>query len=260
MSKNKNLWLLMAGSLMVSIVTVTLAFMPSARLSAASSFANVQVNQVLPGPFPKNKQNEPSLAQNPTNLQNLIAGSNDEIGLPACTDTTPSSCPFTAGVSVSGFYASFDGGNTWACQGLIDLSAFGEYAFGDPAQAFDSRGNAYYGTLAFPNSLTATHAQLATGLQADFFVAKSTDGGCRYTSAAMVSSTSPAIFDDKDAIAADSNPGSPFRDNVYAAWTKFSKQGGNGFGNDQIHFSRSTDGGVTWSEPRPLSPAHNNNS
>jgi hypothetical protein len=75
----------------------------------------------------------------------------------------------------------------------------------------------------------------------------------------MVSSTSPALFDDKDAIAADSNPGSPFRDNVYAAWTKFSKQGGLGFGNDQIHFSRSTDGGATWSQPQPLSPAHNNN-
>jgi len=253
MSKNKNLWLLMAGSLMVSIVTVTLAFMPSARLSAASSFANVQVNQVLPGPFPKNKQNEPSLAQNPTNLQNLIAGSNDEIGLPACTDTTPSSCPFTAGVSVSGFYASFDGGLTWPCQGLIDLSAFGEYAFGDPSQVFDSRGNAYYGTLAFPFPPTATADQLATGLNADFFVAKSTDGGCTYNSAALVSGASPAIFDDKDAITADANATSPFRDSVYAAWTKFTR------GGDQIVFSRSTDGGGTWSNPLPISPSYNNN-
>ncbi len=257
MTRKKSLWSAVAGVLIVSALVATVAFRSYAA-HAAPSVTNIQVNAVFPGPFPKNKQNEPSLAQNPTNSLNLIAGSNDEIGLPACTNTTPSSCPFTAGISVSGFYASFDGGQTWSCQGLIDLSAFHEYAFGDPAQAFDSKGNAYYGTLAFP--FPPTTEELATGLQADFFVAKSTDGGCHYTSAAKVSGAAPAQFDDKDAITADANPGSPFHDNVYAAWTKFSKQGIKGFGNDQIYFSRSTDGGATWSSPLPLSPAHNNNS
>ncbi len=212
---------------------------------------NVQVNAVFDGPFPTNKQNEPSLAQNPTNPLNLIAGSNDEILEPACTDTTPSSCPFVAGVQTSGFYASLDGGITWACQGQIDLSSFNKYSFGDPSQAFDSKGNAYYGTLAFPFPPSTDEA--ATGLQADFFVAKSTDGGCSYTSAAKVSGSSPAIFNDKDAITADSNPSSPFHDNVYASWTKFVT------GGDQIVFSRSTDGGATWSNPLPISPGYNNN-
>ncbi|HKF39285.1 MAG TPA: hypothetical protein VKB35_20480, partial [Ktedonobacteraceae bacterium] len=81
-----------------------------------------------------------------------------------------------------------------------------EYSFGDPAQAFDSTGNAYYGTLAFP--FPPTTEELATGLQADFFVAKSTDGGCHYPSVAKVSGSSPAQFDDKDAITADANPNS----------------------------------------------------
>ncbi len=256
MTRKKSFWSAVAGLLMVSALVAAVAFHPYA--AHASSVTNVQVNAVLAGPFPKNKQNEPSLAQNPTNSLNLIAGSNDEIGLPACTNTTPSSCPFTAGISISGFYASKDGGVTWPCQGLIDLSAFHEYAFGDPAQAFDSKGNAYYGTLAFP--FPPTSDELATGLQADFFVAKSTDGGCTYSSAAKVSGPAPAVFDDKDSITADSNPSSPFHDNVYAAWTKFSKQGIKGFGNDQIYFSRSTDGGATFSSPLPLSPAHNNNS
>ncbi len=224
---------------------------PVGTALASPSITNVQVNQVLTGPFPTNKQNEPSLAQNPTDHLNLIAGSNDEIGEPACTDTTASDCPFAPGVSVSGFYASFDGGKTWPCQGLIDLSSFHEFAFGDPSQAFDSRGNAFYGTLAFPNPPTTEEA--ATGLQADFFVAKSTDGGCSYSQVAKVSGASPAIFDDKDAIAADSSSSSPFRDNVYAAWTRFSR------GGDQIVFARSTDGGKTWSKPLPLSPAFNNN-
>jgi len=235
----------------------TLVSAAAALVFASTPPVNVQVNAVFPGPFPTNKQNEPSLAQNPTNSLNLIAGSNDEIGEPACTNTTPSSCPFVNGISVSGFYASFDGGNTWPCQGLIDLSAFGEFAFGDPAQAFDSKGNAYYGTLAFPHPPTTEEA--ATGQQADFFVAKSTDGGCHYTSAAKVSGPSPAIFDDKDAITADSNPSSPFHDNVYAAWTKFTSNKGRGFGGDQILFARSTDGGQTFSTPLPISPDYNNN-
>jgi len=79
-----------------------------------------------------------------------------------------------------------------------------------------------------------------------FPFSQSTDGGCHYTSAARVSGSSPAIFDDKDAITADANPSSPFHDNVYAAWTKFTT------GGDQIVFSRSTDGGATFSNPLAL--------
>lgn len=250
------IWSSAIGLATISAIIAVVAFVPRAAHASTPTFTNVQVNAVFPGPFPTNKQNEPSLAQNPVSPLNLIAGSNDEIGEPACTNTTPSSCPFVPGVQSSGFYASFDGGKTWPCQGLIDLSAFHEYSFGDPVQAFDSHGNAYYGTLAFPFPPTTDEA--ATGQQADFFVAKSTDGGCHYTSAAKVSGSAPAIFDDKDAITADSNPNSPFHDNVYATWTKF--VGGKGFGNDQILFARSTDGGATFSNPQPISPAHNNNS
>src|SRR3989441_2998694 len=232
----------LAALLVVSALFAVIAFGSRvAHAQPAVSATNVQVNQVFAGPFPTNKQNEPSLAQNPKSPLNLISGSNDEIGEPACSNTTPSSCPFVVGVQSSGFYASFNGGKTWPFQGLIDLSPFKEYSFGDPSQAFDSEGNAYYGTLAFP--FPPSTEQTATGLQADFFVAKSTDGGRTYTSAAKVSGSSPAIFDDKDAITADSNPSSPFRDSVYASWTKFVT------GGDQIVFSRSTDGGITWSNP-----------
>lgn len=245
-------WRAAARLLSGGSILAALALAPSGALAAPPAIANVQVNRAFSGPFPSNKQNEPSLAQNPTSSLNLIAGANDEIGEPACTNATPSSCPFASGVSASGFYASFDGGLTWPCQGLLDLSAFGETALGDPAQAFDSKGNAYYATLALPNPATASPDQLATGLQPDLFVAKSTDGGCSYSSAAKVSGPAPAIFDDKDSIAADAHPTSPFRDNVYVAWTKFVR------GGDQILFSRSSDGGATWSNPLPISPGFNN--
>ncbi len=249
--------------LTVAVLVTMVVFVPRAGNSVSGApvtFTNVQVNAPLDGPFPKNKQNEPSLAQNPINPLNLIAASNDEIAEPPCTDTTPSRCPFVNGVTVTGFYASSDGGQTWTCQGVLDLSGFGEFAFGDPWQAFDSQGNAYLGTLAFPIAATATRDQLATGLQADFFVAKSTDGGCTYSTAAKVSGRSPAIFDDKDAITADASLASPFRDNVYAVWTKFvGGKGPGGVGGDQILFARSADGGKTWSNPLPLSPDYNNN-
>jgi hypothetical protein len=66
------------------------------------------------------------------------------------------------------------------------------------------------------------------------------------------SGTSNAIFDDKDAIAADANPSSPFHDNVYVAWTKL----GGKTNPNQILFARSTDGGATWDKPQQLSSAN----
>lgn len=228
---------------------ITFSICPS--ISNAINFTNNQVNQVLDGPFSKNKQNEPSIAQNPRNPDNLIAGANDQFDEPACSDatpTSPSSCPRQPGTSISGYYASFDGGVTWPaeCQNRLKLpDVFGEYAFGDPVLTFDSLGNAYYGTLAFPNDASAGAAP------SDFFVAKSTDGGCHYTSIVKVNGPGEGIFDDKDALIADANPNSPFHDNVYAAWMKLP---GHSLAN-QILFSRSTDGGATWSKPKQLTPA-----
>jgi hypothetical protein len=244
------------------VVLTLVAAMAAPATAVPPAITNTQVNATFNGPFPTNKQNEPSLAMDPNNPLHLVAGSNDEIEEPACTNASPSSCAFVPGVQNSGFYASFDGGQTWPCQGVIDLSGQRGVSSGDPTQAFDSRGNVYYGNLSEP--FPATNPEANTGLATDVFVAKSTDGGCTYPTASRVSGNSPSVFDDKDGLAADSNANSPFRDNVYVSWSKFTGNSiaGNGhsFGGVQIVFSRSTDGGHTWSVPIPLSQAHNNNS
>jgi hypothetical protein len=231
-------------SIAAGVVLTAAALTPSsAAAGKPPTTTDIQVNQVLSGPFPINKQAEPSIAINPTNPLNIIVASGDEIAEPACTDTTPSSCPVVFGISISGFYASFDGGKTFPCKGLIDLSSFGKWAEADPWVTFDSKGNAYYGTLAFDN------VSGPPGNNADIFVAKSTDGGCTWSSASKASGTTQAVYDDKDSIAADANPASPFHDYLYASWTKFTN------GADQIEFNRSTDGGLTWDKPQGISPA-----
>lgn len=60
--------------------------------------------------------------------------------------------------------------------------------------------------------------------------------------------------DDKQFLAADTDPlgVSPYRNNLYMAWTRL---GGNASGQWEVLFSASSDGGVTWSGPVQISDA-----
>lgn len=231
---------------------------------------NSQANLVQPSPFPQNKQNEPAIAQNPTDALNLIAGANDELDLPACT---ASGCPFVANVGLSGVYVSHDGGASWTqfsapegggntasfnADGRIHtLPGFGTLAVqlgvpglasdGDPAIAFSRDGVAYYASLAAVRG--TNKGDLLT-------VSRSTDEGSTWSDPALATDqTNPVDFNDKEAIWVDKSPTSPFAGNVYVSWTLFIGVPGLA---EPIVFSRSTDGGQTFSRAQRLSPSFNN--
>src|SRR5829696_607813 len=122
--------LIATGALALSLVAVSVA--------SAASFTDVQANnpQVQGDPtsnatavFPTNKQNEPTIAVNPTNSALLISGSNDEQRQPPCGpgpvrgNVPASDCSFFPNVGTSGIYTSSNGGQTWINRGLLDDQA-----------------------------------------------------------------------------------------------------------------------------------------
>src|SRR6185437_9256013 len=83
-------------------------------------------------------------------------------------------------------------------------------------------------------------------------VAKSTDGGRSFPGATFFNFSSGSDhFNDKPMIAADANPNSPFRDNVYVAWDAAS--GGSGSGG--IRVAHSSDHGATFAITRADGPS-----
>jgi hypothetical protein len=115
------------------LVAAALALVLGATASSAATTTDNSVNVTAGSPvtpFSENKQNEPTVAIDANHPNIVVAGSNDEIDEEACNAGTDNTCPFTAGVGVSGFYVSSDSGHTWTqptysgftargCQGVV---------------------------------------------------------------------------------------------------------------------------------------------
>ena len=85
-------------------------------------------------------------------------------------------------------------------------------------------------------------------------VAKSSDGGATWPQVTYFNFNSgTGEFNDKPMIAVDTNPASPYRDSVYVAWDNASFGNGKSSANNALLFSRSTDGGRTFSAPIAVS-------
>ncbi len=185
--------------------------------------------------------NETSIAVNPLNRQNLVAGANGfEFYFQGATIVVR---------SLNDFRASFDGGHSWTT-GYLEMGGFNFAS--DPVFAFDTNGNAFYANI-------AGHAGQASRGVSDgsVVVARSTDGGLSYALPVLVDKGSGnigrSVFDDKEWLTTDTSPSSPRKDAVYVTWTQFVFGPGGAFERAPILFSGSTDGGATWSRPREIS-------
>jgi PKD domain/BNR repeat-like domain len=143
-----------------------------------------------------------------------------------------------ASVNVSAYGLSTDGGGSFVHRRLPPPS--GGQTFGDPVVAFGPNGEVYYSTL-MVDSLSESTIGLA----------KSTDGGVTFGEPVDVAYpiTNSVDTQDKDWLAVDAGATSPQKGNVYVSWTYFASTG-----EIFILFSRSTDGGQTFSFPGLLSP------
>jgi hypothetical protein len=262
----------LATALAMASLAGTVTASAAARTGPALA-QDVQANLVQNSPFPQNKQNEPAIAQNPMDPNNLIAGANDEIDLPACT---ASGCPFVANVGLSGVYVSDDGGKSWTQfsapaagdntasfngdgSTIHTLPGFGKLARdlglpglasdGDPNIAFGSNGTAYYSSLA---------GVRGTNIPDLITVSSSSNGGKSWSDPVLATNkTNPVDFNDKETIWVDRNLASPHNGNLYVSWTLFVGVPGTA---EPIMFTRSTNGGKTWSPAQKLSASYNNRS
>ena len=214
--------------------------------------------------------NEPTIAADPLNASDLIAGANDEQLQPPCgpgpvrgPDAAASDCSFFPNVGTDGAYTSADGGKTWTNRGL--LPGFSDnggslVSDGDPVIVFGpaqgrngefswSNGSvAYYGSLAsFASGQSRTAPEMIT-------VSRSRDDGLHWTGPVVAANGHGFIFNDKPDIWVDRNASSPFFGRVYVTWTQFRDIPSCA---EPIMFTESADGGNTWSVPSQLSTAHN---
>jgi len=179
--------------------------------------------------------NEPTVVVNPTDPLNIVAGSND-YGTPG-------------GDAWVGYYASFDGGETWE-RGLIpgydgDRSSplWMFAAAGDPVLAFGSNGDCYMAGICFQrNREIGNILKPGSGI----FVARSTDGGRTFPQVKLVISSiaNYVTFHDKEWIAVD-----PVTGDVHVTWTAFQLYGVS----SAMAHSVSQDSGQTWSRPQIIS-------
>ncbi|MEP6815760.1 MAG: hypothetical protein ABI873_09440 [Marmoricola sp.] len=250
-----------------------------------------------PTPFSQNKQNEPAVAIDANHPNVVASGSNDEIDEESCAAGDPTTCPFTAGVGVSGIYFSFDGGGSWnqpTYTGLTARNCLGPQACspttgpigtlpgyddaglvsdGDPALAFGPRAGAD-GRFSWSNGSRLYYANLTSSVRAgreaafkgfeaiavsrtDDVAAAAAGAESAWKSPVLISKQSSTTFSDKEQIWADNASSSPFFGNVYVCWASFRS---NSHGNafpTPLTVARSSNGGDTWTT-KQVGPATDN--
>lgn len=231
-------FILMIATLYVAIVTTTYDYEPGEGIVGGEFVLKVRENVAVTSvPQPNN---EPALAVDPNDPMHIVAAGNDY--------GTPNEDAWV------GYYVSWDGGETWA-RDLIDgywrgpISPLTGYeGAGDPVVCFDSNSNVYISGICFKRSTNPFNPfgfGWNPGRADGIFVAKSTDGGENFDQITIIATAFQSLitFHDKEWMAVDMNNG-----NVYVVWVAFT-----GLMMANVLFSRSTDGGNSFSTPRVIS-------
>ena len=175
-------------------------------------------------------QSETSIAIDPMNGDNVIAGSNEIQRLP-----------------MRAMYST-DGGATFTG---VDLPlpaprTNNGFDFGsDPSVAFDSNGNAYYSYIVvfFSAGGSINGTEMA--------VARSSDHGATWTATYFAPQTGEGQFNDKPMITVDT--GSAHHNRIYVAWDNATGNSSSTKNGNNVVISHSDDGGVTFSAPANVS-------
>jgi hypothetical protein len=195
--------------------------------------------------------NEIAIAVDPENANHLVAGSNDYFY--RFNNATGA----RQAIVLTGFFTSFDGGANWI-DGQIPVRS-GNGA-GDPSPAFDARHD------------TVLMAQLEnTGgqggpfvSQGDVSVSRSLDGGRNWTEpvtvmrgqGAGIGPANRAKFFDKEYVTCDNWPTSPWYGRCHLVAVLFVNALQGAYAESGVVYSRSDDGGATWTDPAEISGSH----
>lgn len=178
------------------------------------------LNDVTPAP---GYFNEPSIAVNPRDPQQAVVAWQ-----------VPASAAY-----------SQDGGLTWKAAEATAPKMF--RVSGDVSVAYDAAGHAILCYIAF-DKLGSLDYWARGATRNGIFIRRSLDGGHTWEQDArtvFAHESTPGIpFEDKPWIVADTS--SPHAGNLYIGWTHFTLT------TSELMFSRSTDGGLTWSSPIKL--------
>jgi len=192
-------------------------------------------------------QNETTIAVNPANPLNLVAGTNDYRDC----------CVVSAGTlrnDGSGWvYVSMDGGATWANLKLPGLGSSGNpqgifkklTSVGDPTIAFGANNTVYYANIGF------NRVDESDGI----FVSVSHNGGLSWDNPVLVANSGgPTFFNDKLWVGADPNSGK-----VTISWTRFKDNPQYGYVESPIVAATSKNYGASWTSWVDVSGPHKYN-